>query len=103
MRWHVELSERETPLRVEHVDDEEIALGVARELAAEATGGHARASSAEVERALGRLADEGFVDIEPGIDQTYEINDGVSIVVAGLDDADTDEDCWRCASANGKG
>lgn len=28
----------------------------------------------------------------------YGINDDVSVVIAGLDDADSDDDCWRCAA-----
>jgi hypothetical protein len=96
MRWHVELHENGTPLRVEHVDDEDVALSTARELAAEAAGGHARASAEEIERVLGRFAEEGLGEIEPGLEETYDINDGVSVVVAGLEDADTDEDCWKC-------
>src|SRR3712207_998321 len=99
MRWHVELNESGTSLRVEHVDDEDIALSTARELAAEARGGHSRASADEIERVLGRLADEGLGEVEPGIDQTFDITRGVSVVVAGLDAADTDEDCWKCAEA----
>ena len=99
MRWHVELNESGTALRVEHVDDQDIAMSTARELAAEARGGHSRASADEIERTVGRLADEGFGEIAPGDGQIYAINDGVSVVVAGLEDADTDDDCWRCRSA----
>jgi hypothetical protein len=99
MRWHVELNETGTPLRVEHVDDEEVALRTAQELAAEARGGHSRASDAEVERAVGRLADEGLEDVEPGIERPYQLSDRVSVIVAGLDDADVDEDCWKCRAA----
>lgn len=54
MRWHVELNESGTALRIEHVDDGAVALRTAREFAAEAHGGHARASTEEIERALGR-------------------------------------------------
>src|SRR5688572_21933291 len=97
MRWHVELNETGTPLHVEHVDDEDVALSTARELAAEARGGHSRASDEEIERALGRLADEGIEDIEPGLDHAFDINKDVAVIVAGLDDADTDDDCWKCA------
>ena len=97
MRWHVELNENGSPLHVEHVDDEDVALGTARELATEARGGHSRASEDEIERVLGRLAEEGIGEIEPGIDETYEISKGVAVVVAGLEDADTDDDCWKCA------
>jgi hypothetical protein len=99
MRWHVELNENGTVLQVEHVDDEQVALRTAQELAAEARGGHSRASDEQIERAVGRLADEGLGEIEPGIDQTYEVGDAVSVVVAGLEDADTDDDCWKCRSA----
>jgi hypothetical protein len=97
MRWHVELNEGGTSLHVEHLDDEDIALSTARELAAEAGGGHSRASEQQIERALGRLAEEGISEIEPGIDQTYDITDGVAVIVAGLDEGDTDDDCWKCA------
>lgn len=99
MRWHVELNENGTPLQVEHLDDEQVALRTAQELAAEARGGHSRASDEEIERAVGRLADEGLAEIEPGIDQIYDINADVSVVVAGLEDADTDDDCWKCRAA----
>jgi hypothetical protein len=99
MRWHVELNESGTSLRVEHVDDENVAMNTARELASEARGGHSRASADEIERTVGRLADERLGEIEPGLDQTYAINDGVSIVVAGLEDADSDDDCWKCRGA----
>ena len=95
MRWHVELNETGTSLRVEHVDDENVALRTARELAAEARGGHSRASADEVERTFGRLADEGLEEIEPGIERAYDINDNVRIIVAGLQDADADDDCWK--------
>lgn len=96
MRWHVELNEGGTVLRVEHVEDEGIALSTAREFAAQAGGGHSRASADEIERVVGKLADEGLGEIEPGVDRTFAINDGVAVVVAGVEDADTDEDCWRC-------
>lgn len=99
MRWHVELNETGTSLRVEHLDDEDVALRTARELAAEARGGHSRASADQVERTFGQLADEGLSEIEPGVERTYTINDDVTIVVAGLEDADTDADCWKCRSA----
>jgi hypothetical protein len=99
MRWHVELNENGNSLRVEHVEDEDLALSLARELLAEARGGHSRASSDEVERAVGQLADEGLGEIEPGIDRAYGVNDSVSVVVAGLEDSDTDEDCWKCRTA----
>jgi hypothetical protein len=96
MRFHVELNETGTSLRVEHVDDEQVALSTARELAAEARGGHSRASADEIERVVGQLADEGLSELEPGIDHAFAINGGVAVVVAGLDDADTDDDCWKC-------
>ncbi len=99
MRWHVELAENGKTLFTEHVDDDGIALSSARQLAAEAHGGHARASADEVERVVGRLAEIGISDLAPGIDRRFDINENVAIVVAGLDDADTDEDCWRCAAA----
>ena len=50
----------------------------------------------EIERVVGQLADEGLSEVEPGIDHAFAINDGVAVVVAGLDDADTDDDCWKC-------
>ena len=96
MRWHVELNENGTSLHVEHLDDEDVALRTAQELAAEAGGGHARASEEQIERPLGRLAEEGITEIEPGIDETYEITKDVAVIVAGLDDGDTDDDCWKC-------
>ncbi|HYZ91206.1 MAG TPA: hypothetical protein VFA34_02290 [Actinomycetota bacterium] len=96
MRWHVELNENGTPVRVEHVDDEGVATTTVRELAAETHGGHARASTDEIERALGRLADEGLGDVVPGVERSFEINEGVSVVVVGLEDADTDDQCARC-------
>jgi hypothetical protein len=99
MRWHVELNESGTSLRVEHVDDEQVAMSTARELAADARGGHSRASSDEVERTVGRLAEEGLGEVGPGLDRTYAINDNVSVVVAGLPDADTDDDCWKCRAS----
>jgi hypothetical protein len=99
MRWHVELNEDGNTLHVEHVDDEQVAMSTARELAAEARGGHSRASADEIERAVGRLADEGIGEVEPGIDRVYEINGDVRVVVAGLADADTNDDCWRCRAA----
>jgi hypothetical protein len=100
MRWHIELNENEKALRIEHVDDESVALSTARELAAEARGGHSRASDEEVERAVGHMAEEGIGEVQPGIDHAFAINDHVRVVVAGIDDADIDEDCWRCRAVN---
>lgn len=99
MRWHVELNEGGKSLRVEHVDDPGVAMSTAREFAAQAGGGHARASSDQIERAFGMLADQGLDEVLPGVDRHYDINDNVSVVVAGLDDGDADEDCWKCRSA----
>ncbi len=100
MRWHIELNENGKALQVEHVDDENVALSTARELATQTRGGHSRASSDEVERAVGRLAELGLDDVEPGAEETLDVADGVSVVVAGLEDADTDADCWRCRAAS---
>ena len=99
MRWHVELNEAGTTLHVEHLEDPSLALRRARELATEAAGGHQRASAEEIERAVGRMADEGLDDVMPGDDRDYAINDQVHVVVAGLDENDSDDDCWRCRRA----
>lgn len=98
MRWHVELADTNGSLHVEHVDDEEIALSTARELVATAHGGHRGVPAEEIERVVGELADDDLADVEPGEDRNYEFADGMIVIVAGLDDADTDDDCWRCAA-----
>jgi hypothetical protein len=99
MRWHVELNEAGKTLYVEHLEDPKDVLRRARELAAEAVGGHQRASPEEVERAVGRMADEGLDDVMPGVDRAYPINDQVTVVIGGLDENDSDEDCWVCGRA----
>src|SRR5438552_18608284 len=96
MRWHVELNEKGTPLSVEHVDDIHIARDTAGDLVRETHGGHKSIPEPQVSKAMAEVMDEDFVDAEPGQQWTYDIDAGYSVIVAALDDADRDEDCWKC-------
>ena len=97
MRWHVELNDTGSSLHVEHVDDSGVALNTARELAGSTHGGHKGIPAEDITRVVGQLADEDLADVEPGGERIYEIGGGLSVIVAGLHDADDDQDCWRCA------
>ena len=99
MRWHVELNEKGTPLVVEHVDDLDVARDTASELVRETHGGHKSIPEPQVSKAMAEVMDEDYADAEPGQEWTYDIDAGYSVIIAALDDADTDDDCWKCTGA----
>jgi hypothetical protein len=96
VRWHVELNEKGKTLVVEHVDDVHVARDTASSLVRETHGGHKSIPEPQVAKAMVDVMDEDFADAEAGQEWTYEVADGYSVIVAALDDADTDDDCWKC-------
>jgi hypothetical protein len=97
VRWHVELNEKGTPLQIEHVDDVYVARDAAAAFVRDIHGGHKSIPEPRVCAARAQGHGHGLRGRRAGQEWAYEIDAGYSVLVAALDDAGTDADCWKCA------
>jgi hypothetical protein len=45
---------------------------------------------------MAEVMDEDYADADAGQEWSYDVDAGYSVIIAALDDADSDDDCWKC-------